>query len=209
MMSKKVLILFAHPALEKSRVNRQLVAAVSSLAGVTFNDLYQHYPDLDIDVAREQRLLETNDVIVMQHPLYWYSTPALLKEWQDLVLEHGWAYGSGGRALRGKTLLTATTAGGGVETYCRTGHNRYTIRELMAPFQQMAELCGMVSLPPFVVYGTHSLNDEQIRRHARDYRCVIEALRDNRLDATAAREEPCLNVSLDVVLPKAENPGHE
>lgn len=29
----------------------------------------------------------------MQHPFYWYSTPALLKEWQDLVLEHGWAYG--------------------------------------------------------------------------------------------------------------------
>jgi glutathione-regulated potassium-efflux system ancillary protein KefG len=208
-MSKKVLILFAHPALERSRVNRQLAAAVHSLAGVTFNDLYQQYPDLDIDVFREQRLLEGHDVIVMQHPLYWYSTPALLKEWQDLVLEHGWAYGSGGRALRGKTLLTATTAGGGVETYCRTGNNRYTIRELMAPIRQTAALCGMAYLPPFVVYGTHSLDDEQIRRHAGDYRRVIEALRDDRLDATAVREGPCLNASLDDVLPQPERPGHE
>jgi len=84
-----VLILFAHPALEKSRVNRRLVAAVQGLEGVTFHDLYEAYPDFYIDVKHEQRLLEAHDIIAFQHPLYWYSTPSLLKEWQDLVLEHG------------------------------------------------------------------------------------------------------------------------
>ena len=83
MPQRKVLILFAHPALEKSRVNRRLIEAVKTLDGVTFHDLYQLYPDLDIDVAREQALLTEHDVVVMQHPLYWYSTPAMLKEWQD------------------------------------------------------------------------------------------------------------------------------
>ena len=114
---RKVLILFAHPALEKSRVNQRLIEAVRDLPGVTFHDLYQLYPDLDIDVAREQELLVEHDVIVMQHPLFWYSTPAMLKEWQDLVLEHGWAYGHDGTALHGKILLTATTAGGSETAY--------------------------------------------------------------------------------------------
>ena len=95
-MAKRVLILFAHPALQKSRVNRRLVAAVQNLENVTINDLYEEYPDFSIDVKREQALLESHDIIIFQHPLYWYSCPALLKEWQDLVLEYGFAYGAQG-----------------------------------------------------------------------------------------------------------------
>ena len=67
----RILVLFAHPALEKSRVNRRLVQAVRDLDGVTLHDLYEAYPDLDIDVAREQELLTLHDVIVFQHPFYW------------------------------------------------------------------------------------------------------------------------------------------
>ncbi|UCF66135.1 MAG: NAD(P)H-dependent oxidoreductase [Acidobacteriota bacterium] len=200
MPNRRVLILFAHPALEKSRVNRHLIDAVRSLRGVSFNDLYQQYPDLDIDVAREQQLLVEHDVIVMQHPLYWYSTPALIKQWEDLVLEHGWAYGRGGTALRGKTLLTATTTGGSEEAYCRTGHNRYTMRELLAPIEQTAVLCGLTYLPPFVVYGTHAISNDEIARHAADYRRVVEALRDDTLDQAAAANQPHLNLNLDAVL---------
>lgn len=37
------LLLFAHPALEKSRVNRFLLEAVQSLDFVTVNDLYAHH----------------------------------------------------------------------------------------------------------------------------------------------------------------------
>ncbi len=173
-----VLILFAHPALERSRVNRELIRAVRDLPGVTFHDLYQLYPDLDIDVAREQELLVAHDVVVMQHPFYWYSTPAILKEWQDLVLEHGWAYGHGGTALHGKQLVTATTAGGSKEAYCREGHNYCDMSEFLYPIERTAVLCGMDYATPFVVHGTHALTDEQIEQHATDYRELIEGLRD-------------------------------
>jgi glutathione-regulated potassium-efflux system ancillary protein KefG len=40
-----VLVLFAHLTLEKSRVNRHLVAAARETPGVTFHDLYECYPD--------------------------------------------------------------------------------------------------------------------------------------------------------------------
>jgi glutathione-regulated potassium-efflux system ancillary protein KefG len=39
------------------------------------------------------------------HLLYWYSTPAILKEWQDLVLEHVFAYGHEGTKLHGKIFF--------------------------------------------------------------------------------------------------------
>jgi glutathione-regulated potassium-efflux system ancillary protein KefG len=41
MCKSRVLILFAHPALEKSRVNCRLADAVRRLDGVTFHDLYE------------------------------------------------------------------------------------------------------------------------------------------------------------------------
>lgn len=185
---RRVLVLFAHPALEKSRVNRVLARAARGLPGVTFHDLYEDYPELDICVTDEQRLLAGHEVVVMQHPLYWYSTPAMLKEWQDLVLEHGWAYGRGGDALRGKLLLNAVTAGGGQEAYSAAGRNRHTVRQLLVPIAQTAQLCGMRYLAPFVVHGTHSLTAEQIDAAARDYRRLLEGLRDDRLDLDRAEQ---------------------
>ena len=197
---RRVLILFAHPALRRSRVNRRLIEAVRGLDGVVVNDLYEEYPEFDIDVGREQRLLEQHDVVVFQHPFYWYSSPSILKEWQDLVLEHGWAYGRDGRALEGKLLLSAITTGGGEEAYRREGSNRFTVRELLAPIEQTARLCRMVYLPPFVVHGTHRLADADIDRYAKDYRRALEALRDGRLDLTAVSRLPRLNADLDAMI---------
>ncbi len=196
----RILILFAHPAVEKSRVNNRLAAAVRKLAGVTFNDLYEEYPEFDVDVGREQRLLADADLVILQHPFFWYSTPALLKQWQDLVLEHGWAYGSEGTALQGKRILSAITAGGREEAYQPEGHNRFTMAELLRPIEQTARLCGMDWLPPFAVHGTHRMSVEQMERHAADYRRAVEALRDGRLDLAAARERSRLNDDLDALI---------
>lgn len=91
--ANRILILFAHPALENSRVNRYLIQAVEGLDSVTVHDLYEMYPDFHIDVKVEQDLLLAHDIIIFHHPFYWYSTPAIMKEWLDLVLEHGFAYG--------------------------------------------------------------------------------------------------------------------
>ncbi|MDH4164439.1 MAG: NAD(P)H-dependent oxidoreductase [Nitrospirota bacterium] len=197
-----VLILFAHPALQKSRVNRQLMHAVRDLEGVTFHDLYEAYPDFHIDVRREQDLLDQHDIIVFQYPLYWFSVPALLKMWEELVLEHKWAYGKEGVALRGKKLMSALSTGGRESLFCREGFNRCTIREYLEPVEQLARICGMEYLPPFVIHGTNELTGPEIGRHADDYRRVIEAVRDNRIDWEAARSFPRLNTDLDAVIRK-------
>lgn len=198
----RILILFAHPAFEKSHVHRQLVRAVAELPNVTFHDLYESYPDFNINVAREQDLLTNHDLIVLQHPTFWYSTPALVKQWEDLVLEHGWAYGSRGTALRGKQFLSAITTGGGAAAYQPTGLNRFTIREFLIPLEQTAVLCGMDFLPPFVIHGTHRMEGEEIVQAAQEYRRVIEGLRDEQIDLTAARQYPLMNTHLDLIFKK-------
>lgn len=196
----RILVLFAHPALEKSRVNRNLMAAVRDLPGVTFHDLYEAYPEFDIDVRREQSLLVEHDLIVLQHPFFWYSTPALLKEWQDLVLEHGWAYGSEGRMLEGKRALSVVTTGGSEPAYEPNGHNRFTMRQFLAPIAQTFRLCGVEYLPPFVVHGTHGMTAEKVRSHADDYRRLVEALREERVKLDGLDDLPRINWKLNELL---------
>ena len=179
----KVLVLFAHPVPRRSRVNRRLLAAIEGIDGVRIHDLYAAYPDLDIDVKREQELLLEHDVLLWQHPFYWYSTPAILKEWQDLVLEFGWAYGPGGRALEGKSFLQVITTGGREEAYQPEGFNRYRMAELLAPVHQTVRLCRMKPFPPFVVHGTHRITEPEVDTHAADYRRVVVALTEGRIAA--------------------------
>ncbi len=130
--------------------------ATSEVEGVTVVDLYAEYPDLCIDINREQQRLREHDIIVFMFPLYWYSTPSILKEWQDLVLEYGFAYGSDGTALHGKRLLCAISAGGGEDAYRHQGYNHYSIRELLRPIEQTATLCGLTYLPPYALFGSRT-----------------------------------------------------
>lgn len=198
---KKILILFAHPAMEKSHINKIMAQSVKDLDGVTFHDLYANYPDFMIDVQHEQELCESHDVLIFQHPFYWYSSPSLVKEWFDLVLEHGWAYGSAGNALEGKLFFQAFSAGGDNSTYQPEGANMFTITELTSPYRATANLCRMKWLPPFTVLGVHrGLPDEQINLHAEDYRRAIIALRDGMLDLEALSSQPYFNSDLDSII---------
>jgi glutathione-regulated potassium-efflux system ancillary protein KefG len=193
-MARRILVLFAHPMLERSRVNRRLLEAIRDLPGVTVHDLYERYPTMAIDIAAEKALLGEHDAIVLQHPFYWYSAPAIVKEWLDLVLELGWAYGPGGTALRDKIMMNAITTGGGSDAYHRDGYNRFTMRELLAPFDQTAHLCGMKYLAPFVVHGALRLSDEaDLEPHVETYRALLVALRDDRLDLKHAASAASLH----------------
>jgi glutathione-regulated potassium-efflux system ancillary protein KefG len=126
--------------------------------------------------------------------MYWYSSPAILKEWEDLVLEYGFAYGTGGTKLQGKLFLTAITTGAPPGAYCRTGFNCFTIRQLLAPFEQTAKFCGMRYLPPFVVHSTLGFRDEkEIHAQAQAYQHVIEGIRDGLLDPDEIEKHERIN----------------
>mgnify|MGYP000175951531 CR=1 FL=1 len=179
----KILVIFAHPALQKSRINIELCQAIKDIDEVTFRDLYEIYPDFLIDVIEEQRLLLEHDIVILQHPFYWYSCPAILKEWIDLVLEYGFAYGHEGIALKGKSLMTAITAGGSEDSYKEDGVHYYHVRDFLKTFERTAALCGMNYLPPFVVHHTSELiSSEEISVYSDLYKKTIIMLRDGNVD---------------------------
>lgn len=178
----RILVLFAHPRLRQSVVQRAMLGAIAGLDGITIRDLYAEYPDLLINARREQEAVLAHEVLVLQHPLYWYSSPAIVKEWLDIVLEEGWAYGPGGDRLHGKFLLNALSTGGPQEAYHGQGRNRFPLRNLLAPFDQTAYLCGMGWLEPFVVHGGRKLEPAALVRRAERYRDLLVGLRDGRLD---------------------------
>lgn len=189
----RILVLFAHPALEKSRAHQELLNVITGMKGVTINDLYQNYPDFDIDVEREKELLTTHDIIIWQHPLYWYSAPALLKEWQDLVLEHGWAYGHKGRALAGKKIFNALTSGGGMEAYENSTHHKYALRDYLRPFECTAHLCRMTYWPPFWIHGVHRMQKQDMEAFGVLYRVLLTNLRNETLPEEDILQAPLFN----------------
>ncbi|OEE58215.1 NAD(P)H-dependent oxidoreductase [Enterovibrio norvegicus] len=199
---KKVLVLFAHPSQRRSEVNAPLYQIAQSADGVTVVDLYAEYPTFHIDIDREQARLREHDVVLFQFPLYWYSTPAILKEWQDLVLEYGFAYGSSGTALKGKYFMCAITAGGREEAYKSDGFNHFKIRELLYPLEQMANLTGMNYLAPFALFGSRTAAEEgKVGQHTVAYKKLLTALVDGRLDTDLlAGSEKITARSIDSVI---------
>ncbi len=177
---KKILVIFAHPAIEKSKIHKRLTDSLKNIHGITVNNLYENYPDFYIDIVAEQQLLIEHDIIVWQHPFYWYSSPAILKEWFDLVLQHGFAYGIKGRSLVGKQALSVISTGGNKEVYSKEGRNHFTINEFLVPFKQSANLCGMEYLPPYVIYGSHILSYADIEKLTIGYKKLMTSLRDEK-----------------------------
>lgn len=194
---KKILIIFAHPRFEQSRTQKALVKAIPHSEQITFHDLYELYPDFNINVAAEKRLLEQHDIIIWQHPFYWYSCPPLLKQWIDMVLEFGWAYGPNGTALKGKVVFNVISSGGTAEAYQPDGRNRFTIPEYLRPFEQTVRLCNMTWLPSYVVHGTHKLDDKALAEMANDYGQLLSDLIHGRVDLERAAKGEYLNFTIN------------
>jgi len=203
--ARRILVLFAHPSLERSEINARCLAEARACDAATVVDLYAEYPDYRIDIDAEQQRLRDHDVLVFLFPLYWYSTPALLKEWQDLVLEHGFAYGSEGRALADKFFIAACSAGGPETAYRADGFNRHALRELLRPLEQTARLCRMRPLPPFALFGARTaVLEGRVEEHRSHFRDLLQALAHGSLEAWADSDAETVNTLLAAQCVEAE-----
>ncbi|OZB99147.1 general stress protein [Paenibacillus sp. XY044] len=168
------LVIVAHPDLEQSRINRRLAEELERRGNVTVHRLYETYPDEKIDIEREQALLLAHDRVVLQFPFFWYSSPSLLKKWMDEVFEFGWAHGPGGVNLKGKELIIAISSGGSPSMYQAGGFHNYSYSELLRPFQQTANLTGMIYRSPFIIGRIREVTDEQLEKYAAEYANYVE-----------------------------------
>ncbi len=204
---KHVLILFAHPDYEKSLINKNLLKASQGLSHIEVRDLYELYPDFLINIKAEQEALRRADVVIFQYPFYWYSSPSLLKEWMDIVLEEGFAFGRGGDAVRGKWLTSVVSAGSREDAY--HGEGRWSVKQLLAPIAHTASFCHMKYLAPFVVFGSssirHGRDTERLANEVVNYRRLLQAFGQENVNLERAQLCETLNKDLNHILEVADD----
>jgi len=165
----KTLVIVTHPNIETSRVNRTWLEELKKHSDITIHELYKTYPDENVDMAKEQQLIEAHDRIVFQFPVFWYSAPSLLKKWFDSVLQYGWAYGPDGSKTAGKEFGVAISTYGSAESYQQDGFNRFTLEEILRPFEATTHFISGTYLPHFAVSDVSNLTDERLAQSTKDY----------------------------------------
>lgn len=165
----KTTIFLFHPNLKESRVNAALVKDIDT----EVRNIYDLYPDGNINIHQEQEALIKADRVVLQFPMYWYSVPPLMKKWEDLVLEHGWAYGSKGHALDNKEVLLAVSTGARLSDYQPGSIQNHTVNEYLLPLFATFATTRMTILQPFITDGSIYITDPELRERASEYQKLL------------------------------------
>ena len=180
-----ILVIHAHPYPSRSRAGSALLAAIRGIPNLEVRSLYDLYPDFDIDPQGERRALERARLVVLMHPIFWYTAPAILKHWFDEVLVKGWAYGEGGTALAGKDCLWVTTTGGDDEAYSLAGRHAHPFEAFVPVVEQTMRYCGMRWLEPFSLHGANLVSPEALAQVGAGLRARLEAWRSENGDGDA------------------------
>jgi len=122
------------------------------------------------DIRAEHDKLAWADTVVVQFPLWWHGTPAILKGWLDRVLVQGYAYGVrapatgrtrryGDGGLAGRRALAVVTVGAGTGLGPRGLHGDLT--EVLFPLLHGTFwYTGMQVARPVLVPGANRLDDD-------------------------------------------------
>lgn len=185
----KTLVIVTHPSIETSAINKRWVEELKKHPEkYTVHELSKVYPDGNIDVDKEQKLVESHGDLVLQFPVYWFNCPPLLKKWFDDVLVYGWAYGSnGGDKLKNRKVALAVSAGIKKEDYSENGRYRYTLEQILVPFETTFRYCNADYRSPFAFYGKENepggneeeengLGSIQLEKSAQDYLDFVDNL---------------------------------
>ncbi|GKW22457.1 NAD(P)H-dependent oxidoreductase [Pectobacterium polonicum] len=167
----KTLVIVAHPNIGQSRINQRWIEELYKFPEqFTVHELYAAYPDGNINVSAEQALIESHERVILQFPMFWFSTPAFLKQWIDQVLAYGWAYGPGGDKFEGKSLGLAFSTGGTSQAYQAGGQNHFSPSELTKWLELTAIFVRAKFLPSHILHGAgHGVSDETLELNTQAY----------------------------------------
>lgn len=173
----RTLILSFHPDPERSRANRAMLDAASTLPGLDVVDMQALYPGGNVDLDQEvDRLLRARRV-VLQFPVQWYAPPSLMKQWMDAVFTRMYyvRHADEGQRLEGTPLMVAATAGNVAEAYRPDGVNLYPLEQLLRPLEATAHRCKLPYATPFLAYRANKLDAPELQVLGGRYRHHLAA----------------------------------
>lgn len=137
---------------------------------------------LSIDIQKELNHLLAADMLILNFPLYWFSTPAILKGWIDRVLVSGTVYGgkriysNGG--LVGKRALITCTLGGRADMFGDEGIHGQLNDLLKHLIQGTLGYTGMTVLHPFYAFHVPYISNSERSQILSDYRHRLAHIMD-------------------------------
>ncbi|RZL89298.1 MAG: flavodoxin family protein [Variovorax sp.] len=132
------------------------------------------------DIQAELEKLLWCDLLILNFPLFWFSTPAILKGWIDRVLVSGTVYGGkrfydrGG--LSGKRALVSVTLGGQEHMFGERGIHGPFEGMLRPLLQGTLAYSGMGVLEPFVGWHIPYVSDDERRLVLEAWRSRLQSL---------------------------------
>ena len=144
------LIILGHPHFDRSFANKTIIEELQrSDLPVEVRNI--HY---SIDAKAEQDALSKHRTIVFQYPIYWYSMPAILKHWFDVVFEYQFAYGTEGDKLKNKNFVPSFTVGSAEQSYSTLQEHHFRVYEFCKHLEQIAYYKQMNYIDPIYVDKT-------------------------------------------------------
>lgn len=137
----KTLVIVAHPEIDNSTTQQFFKEGLAGFDNYEWHEIKQEF-----EVAVERLLLIKADRIVFQFPLYWYSAPAILKQWLDEV------FSVNQLDLSGKELGLVVSTGSPAKAFQAGGTEKYAMSEVLRPYEMLANRMGMKYLTPVLIH---------------------------------------------------------
>lgn len=167
-MAHKILILLSHPNASNSVFNKYLVDINKNSSDFCFHHLDKSKVNGLFDLETEKNLLRESKALIWQFPIYWYNSPASLRDWQDQVMSP--IVYSADNFLKGKPVRVVFTAGAAAEHYTHEGLNRHTAEEMLIPFEMTANAAGLKWFKPLGFFGCGpDMPKAALEKAAQDY----------------------------------------
>ena len=166
---KKTLVLFAHPFLEFSGSNRELINFYERHQHFDFRDLYEEYPDFHVPAFRERKRLVNYNRFIFHFPLIWFGMPPLLRLWMDEVADSKWLDGSAINPFENKEVHLLITTRSKERSFGKEGKHGFSIEELISGLLITLKILKADIKSIYVVYEAESLNKKEIIQHKKKF----------------------------------------
>lgn len=169
----QTLVVFAHPFLEYSNSNIELINFYERSQHYDFKDLYEEYPDMHVQAFKERKQLLKYDRFVFHFPLIWFGMPPLLRLWMDEIADGNWLSGAEKNPFENKEVYILVTTRSKERSFGRLGKHGFTMEELISGFLVTLKVFNAQIKNIYVVYESETLSKKEIIKHKQQFVAIL------------------------------------
>lgn len=167
-------MLFAHPYLEHSKSNRELINFYVRHQHYDFRDLYEEYPDFHIPAFRERKRIGNYERIIFHFPLIWFGIPPLLKLWMDEVFDVKWQKEDINNPMEGQEAIILVTTNFREQHFTKEGQFGHTMDELLSGLFIALNQNNITITDVLYIYNVDGLSKKEIINYKQNFQKILK-----------------------------------